>query len=192
MPIAIKAPKATQVKSIHTDLVAHVSAGDLLIELFDYEEQKILSQIDRAIEENAIKKIEAQGAFVIDKIKALAEIVDLRLVAVTASQIAYAWISDMLKAGEKTPLDLTFARQEMALRSYQVLQSGVEHEIFSRNAVDSISIFDQVAILLQKEREYVERSASRLRIAAPRAGQFTCYVTAGTPVRLGHLLGEIN
>ncbi|MDX0371940.1 hypothetical protein GOC23_31040 [Sinorhizobium meliloti] len=61
MILGIKAPKATQVKATSTPLESDVEIGDVLIELHDFEEVRILSQIDRAIEENRIKKLKQKA-----------------------------------------------------------------------------------------------------------------------------------
>lgn len=192
MTLYIKSPKATQIKSVGTDFEAGVSKGDFLFELYDYEEQKILSQIDRAIKENSAKKLEAQGPFVQQKLASLLQISDHRGTSLQASQLAYEGVQQEYQAGQRTLLDVTKARQDMAFRSYTALQSGIEAEVYRRNADDSIRVFDHVDLILRAEREYVERSRSRLRILAPESGYFKRFVSADTPVRLGHLLGEIS
>jgi biotin carboxyl carrier protein len=192
MLLAIKSPKPTKVKRIYTPLKAPVSTGDLLIELYDYEEAKLLSEIDRAIAENDAKRSEVHGPFVADKMTALQAVVAARKVALEASHVVYQEAQDECLVGEITIVELAKARQDVALRSYQLLQSAIEQEIYNRNTADAISVYDQVATLLQKEREYVETASARLRITAPKSGLFSCYVTEGTPVRLGHVLGEID
>ncbi|MDW9924685.1 hypothetical protein GOB36_30015 [Sinorhizobium meliloti] len=192
MILGIKAPKATQVKATSTPLESDVEIGDVLIELHDFEEARILSQIGRAIEENRIKKSEAEGRFVQEKIEALRQIRNYRATSLAASQAAYEGIKAEADVGQKTLLDVLRARQNVAIRSYMVLQSSVESEIYERNASDSVQVFDHVELLLLKEREYVERCRARLTIRAPRRGWFKRYVNEGTPVRIGHLLGEIH
>lgn len=192
MEYIIKSPKATKIKTCPKGLTLRVSKGDLLFELYDYEEQKILSEIDRAIKENALKKAEASGAFVQSKISKLKQICDLRSTALSASQIAYVGLSEQYKVGAVTIIDVTKGRQDISIRSHQVLMSAVEAEVYSRNQADSLAVFDIIDALLRKEYEYVERSASRLRILAPEAGRFERYVDVGTPVRLGHILGKVN
>jgi hypothetical protein len=191
MTLYIKSPKATKVKSVGTPLEAKVQKGDLLFELFDYEEQKVLSHINFAIEENSEKKLEAQGPFVQSKIQTLASVVDYRQDAIRASQAAYGELVERYRVGQTTSVDVIKARQDVALRTYMLLQSGIEAELYSRNAEDSLKVFDNVDIILKKEKEYVERITSRLRILAPARGTFKRYVQVDTPVRLGHLLGEI-
>jgi hypothetical protein len=192
MKYAIKSPKSTKIKVCGTEFKYKVKKGDILFELYDYEEQRILSEITKSIEENNIKRVEASGNFVSSKISKLREISDLRGSALSASQVAYVSLCEQYRVGQVTMFEVIRGRQDISIRSHQILQSVVEAEIYSRNQSDSLAVFDIIECLLRNEYEYVERSASRLRIVAPEAGRFERYVDVGTPVRLGHLLGQIN
>ncbi|MBP2563319.1 biotin carboxyl carrier protein [Neorhizobium galegae] len=190
--LLFKSPKATRIAVVHANSGTRVSKGDLLLELHDWEEQKIMSQIKRGFAENAIKETEIQGPRVQEKIAALAQIANQRQVALQASQDVYAAQVDGHNNGQGSIIDVVRARQDMALRSYQVLQAAVELEIVSRNVSDSLTIFSSVSSILTKEESYVSQARDRLKIKAPSSGVFDCYVLKGTPVRLGHLLGEIK
>jgi biotin carboxyl carrier protein len=190
--LAIKSPKATKVHLLHVESGMSVQAGDVLLDLYDLEERKVLSTIDRSIEENASKLSELSGARVQQKLEWLNRITLLKNDAVLAAQVAYESTRLGLEVGVRTSLDVSIARQALALRTYQVLQSAVEAEIYSRNTQDAASVLAMMDKLLRAEKEYVERAVARLSIKAPCPGRFLCYVATGTPVRVGHLLGEIE
>ncbi|MDX0457590.1 hypothetical protein GOD71_32845 [Sinorhizobium medicae] len=192
MTLFIKSPKATQVKFVGADFNSRVSAGDLLFELYDYEERAILSEIDRSMAENEARMAELDGVFVTSKVASLNEITTHRDTALQVAQVVYEAVLSEYEVGQKTLLDVIKVRQDIPLRSYQILQSAIEAEIYSRNLQDSRQVFSHVSGLLAKEREYVEKCIGRLQIVAPANGIFTRFVSAGTPVRVGHLLGQID
>jgi hypothetical protein len=190
--LPIKSPKATQVKGVLSPNGTKVAQDETLLELYDYEEQKILSSIRAALAENEAKAAELAGPRVAKKLAGLAQITNDRKDAISGAQMAYEEILGEFRTGSKTTLDLIRAHTDVSLKVYQALKSAVEHDLYARNTEDGHHVFEAVSKLLNKELQYVQRSAARLRIAAPRPGKFKCYVDAGTPVRIGHLLGEIE
>lgn len=188
-PLLIKSPKATQVQAVHA--TGSVLSGAPLLTLFDYEEQKILSAIERSIEENQAKLDEMRGNRITEKTDALNRIVDLRMTSVESGQTTFKAVSLSQMAGTATVVDVSRSRQALALRTYQMMQSAVEAEIFARNCADSVEVFAMIDSLLRGQKTYVDRFIARLHIQAPRSGEFECFVAPGTPVSVGHVLGRI-
>jgi hypothetical protein len=188
--LVIKSPKATQIKTIaHSGLI---KAGAVLIELFDFEERKTLSTIQRAIEENSSKLEEITGPRVAEKIAHLAEISNQRLKALTPTQNNYEVLriyAAMGTLGKYLPIK---AQHFVAMRTYQKLQASVELEIYRRNIADSTGVLTVINDLLQKEKEYMRSICDRLSIKAPKDGRFTALVAVGDPVPVGYPLGEIE
>jgi len=192
MLLKLKSPKATKVKAFHARYGASVRAGDVVFELYDYEEQKILSEIDRAIDENKAKILELNGPAVSDKLNGLKEIAEKRKIVIDAAELNVRGVEEEVAVGQRTLLDVLDARQKSLTAGYQCLQAGIEYEIYRRNTVDALSVYMIVREVLARERTYVEKCASRLSIRAPQSGILRSFVVAGTPVRLGHVLAEIE
>lgn len=191
-PAIIKSPKATQVKAIYLSSGAKVRRGEPLLELFDFEEQKLLAEIDRAISENQSKIAEATGARVSSRVSNLSAIATSKFNALTQVQDVYGARQEQYAAGEVTFLEVLKARIDVALKTYQCLQSAVELEIYQVNLSDSLDVLNTIGSLLDSEKSYVQASVARLVIKAPRDGMFSTSITKGSPVRLGHVLGQID
>lgn len=169
-----------------------VDAGAALIELFDFEERKILSTIQRAIEENNARLGEISGERVKQKIAHLTEISDQRLKALIPTQNNYEDLKLRANIGEITRYASIKASHFVAMRTYQKLQASVELEVYKRNIADSIGVLTVINDLLQKEKEYVNSIRDRLIVKAPKYGRFTAFVAFGDPVPIGYPLGEIE
>jgi len=191
-PAIIKSPKATQIKTLFVATGAMVQKGDPLIELHDFEELKLVAQVDRGILETQAKLLEASGPRIADKVGKLHTIANSKLETLKHSQNLYQLRQDLYAGGRSTILDVIKARVDVGLKTYQCLQSAVEVEIYQANLTDSLGALQTIELLLTSEKDYVQASIARLTIKAPRTGVFTTSVSKGTPVRLGHVLGQIE
>ncbi len=190
--IPIKSPKATKVKRLLAEDGARVEKGTPLFELHDYEERQILSQLRRAIVDNETKLAEVSGPDVTTKLDSLERISVEREPSIVAAQEKYQALIEQHSVGQVDLADVAWGRHDIVLKAYQSLVSAVELEVFRRNVADSVKVYENIGILLKEETRYVEAAIARLRIISPVSGTFRCYVDDGTPVRLGHLLGELE
>lgn len=188
----IKSPKATKIESIAVEDGTIVAAGQPLINLFAYEEEAVLSQLKRSKEENLSRLDEVMGKRVQDRRQYMEAALYAREKSRKIAEAALVATIEFFKVVEVSRGDVAKAENDLVLRTFQVLQSGIELEVYSRNCFDAAEIHKAVDVLIAEDIAYVERSTSRLRIKAPASGTFRCYVSEGTPVRIGHLLGEIN
>lgn len=188
----IKSPKATKVKCLLAQDGAHVEQGTPLFELYDYEERQILSQLQRALVDNETKRAEVSGLDVATKLEALERICFEREPSVEAAQLKYQALIERHSVGDVALADVAWGRHDIVLKAYQSLVSAVELEVFRRNVADSVKVYENIDILLKEETRYVEAAIARLRIVSPVSGTFRCFVEDGTPVRLGHLLGQLE
>jgi hypothetical protein len=190
----LKSPKATQIKSVLTKAgsTVEVSTGDLLIELQDLEERKILSTIQRNIDENLSKISEITGDLVKAKILHLNEISVQRLSALKATQVQYERVKLSENFGSENPYLVQRERHSLALRTYQSLQAVIEAKISQRNIDDSLAILKLVDGLLNNEKLYVDQFCRRLKITSPVKGRFQSFVEVNEPVPIGYVLGEIG
>jgi multidrug efflux pump subunit AcrA (membrane-fusion protein) len=190
--LVIKSPKATQIKKVSVPSGTMVESGTLLIELVDFEERKVISTIQRSIEENRSRLSEVTGPRVNDRIALLTKIVQHRLAALKKTQENYddVWFSTELGVLPVwRPIKL---RHFLSMRTYQSVLASVELEIYKRNIEDSRGVLETVDKLLNKQLEYVKAICGRLLIKAPKEGKFNSLVSAGEPVPIGHILGEIE
>lgn len=190
--LQIKSPKPTQVKAVLSAPDGHVRAGDPLIQLFDFEEAKLLSGVQRSIDENQAKLSEVTGDRVQKKLAHLKTIADQRLAALTATQQNFRMLSALYHMGSGDPSGPIRAKHFVSLRTYESLQASLELEIYQRNIADSVKVLRAIDDLLKGEKEYVQTLRARLQIRAPKDGIFRCYVSAGSPVSVGYVLGEIE
>jgi hypothetical protein len=188
--LVLKSPKATKIKMIAQPGL--VKRGALVIEVFDFEEQKTLSTIQRAIDENSAKLVEVTGDRVKEKAAHLEEISNLRLAALTSSQHYYERVKELVSFSGTPPYTVFDWQHFVAMRTYQKLQASVELAIYNRNIADSVGVLTVINDLLQKEKEYMLSVCDRLHIKAPRDGKFTALVAKGDPVPVGYPLGEIE
>jgi multidrug efflux pump subunit AcrA (membrane-fusion protein) len=191
-PLIIKSPKATQVKELFVQSGGDVREGDPLISLYDYEEQKIIAQIVRAIDENQAKLAESSGIRIASKLASLSTIANAKLEALTQVQSIFDLRQKRYEAGLGDFVSVSKAKTDVALKTYQALQSALEVEIYQENIDDSLEVFRTIDLLLKSEQKYVSASIDRLTVKAPRDGVFTTNIFQGAPVRLGHLLGKIS
>lgn len=99
--LAIKSPKATQVKAVQADPGTEVAEGAALIDLYAWEEEKILSQLERSLAENASKSEEVKGQRIAYRLTNLTDVVRLRALAVAAAQLALQGTREEAKVGRK-------------------------------------------------------------------------------------------
>src|SRR5690349_8315579 len=121
MKLALKSPKPTQVKNVLAESGAEVTCNQPLIELYDYEEQKILSTIAAAIDENESKAAELRGPRVEAKLARLGQIVEDRRKSVDAAQVYYEEVIDGYRVGNRSVLDVLQARAGIGLKTFQIL-----------------------------------------------------------------------
>ncbi len=190
--IPIKSPKATKVKHLLAEDGTYVEKGAPLFELYDYEERQILSQLERAMVDNDIKRAEVSGADVAARLEALETICIEREPSIEAAQLKYEALINRNSVGDVTLTEVAWGRHDIVLKAYQSLLSAVELEVFRRNVADSIKVYENMDLLLKEESRYVEAAIARLRIVSPVSGTFRCFVESGTPVRLGYLLGQLE
>lgn len=190
---ALKSPKATVILEILAAPDSRVEAGAPLIRLPDWEEQKVVSEIQRRIEENRVKALEvADGSFASAKIAALAEVAASKVAGAEAASTRLKATQAGYEVGTRTSVDVLEASSTFVHAGLSSLQAAVEGEIFVRHVGDARVVYQRLERLLNAELLYVQRCIDRLLIRAPRAGVFRCSVREGTPVRLGHLLGVVN
>jgi len=190
----LKSPKATQIKSVLTKAgtTVDVPAQAILVELHDFEERKVLSTIQRNIDENLSKISEISGDLVKAKIVHLNEISVQRLAALKATQVQYGNVKLVDALGGDEEYLLQRERHSLAMRTYQSLQAAIEVKIYQRNIDDSLAILKLVDGLLSREKLYVERFCGRLKILSPTACRFHSFVEVNEPVPVGHVLGEVE
>jgi hypothetical protein len=192
--LQLRSPKATQIKNIAATPDRAVKSGDLLLELFDFEELKLESSINRQIAENSAKLAEVMGDRVKKKVEYLQNVLWLREQAVVTA----IDIRDLLLLAWKTPglpvpgIRAITADHTVTMRIYERNHAKIDLALYQRNVADSIAVFKNVDALLHRELGYIETMRKRLSILAPRNGKFKCYVSAGDPVPRGFLIGEIE
>lgn len=189
--LKIKSPKATVVKALHVIEGEKVTPGQPLIDLHDWEEQLILSQIEQHATENLSKIAEVDGPRIAEKIFNLKKAEYARKFALSCAVQIYKAEVKRYEAGIISIIDIIHPRQDIASRSFQLLQTSLELELIGQNSKDSLSVLKKISDLIDVERAYVQRQIRRLSIKAPQSGRIQLHVEGGTPVKLGHVLCEI-
>lgn len=193
--LALKSPKATVIVDVLVEPGVTVGAGQALLELPTWEEDKILSEIARQIKETGVKLLEVTpgpGSFASSKLSTLVQLAIGKRKGVVAARKCFEAMRVGLEVGTRTILDVCEAQSNFNYASLTALQTAIEGEIFERNMADAVKVYTAVLELLHREKGYVERCRDRCTIRAPRSGVFSCFVRKGTPVRLGHLLGTVE
>ncbi|MBY5708074.1 hypothetical protein [Rhizobium leguminosarum] len=190
--IRIKSPKASVIKKSYVESGDRVLAGQPLFDLHTWEEQKILSEIERHYTETKIKLQEVQGKRVAQKLVNLTNIIAYRRAARAKSVEIRNLVVASYEDGAATLLEVIPRRQDAIARSFQLLQAIIERDLARRNVKDSLIVLKQVLAAIEREKTYVERHVDRLSIRAPVDGRIESFVNSSDPVKLGHILCEIH
>lgn len=188
----IKSPKATRVIEV-LETNAPVEKGQVLLRLSDLEENVMLSTICRSLDENAAKLAEVEQEKSTQKLYIeLKMIADLLLQAVDNNARSEHILQQEYDQGTETLTNVLLTRKKTLSSHIKWRQAEAERIIHQRNVNDSIMVYGLVKNILNEEHDLVRKYIERLTIKAPFRGTFIRRVEKGSPVELGHVLGEFT